>query len=86
MSVTHPLLVVGTAERHINIINLTEPNKIFKSIASPLKFQTRVVSNFPDKTGFAVGSIEGRVAIQYVEDKDAQYNIFPSFLHLCDLR
>lgn len=33
---------------------------------SPLKWQTRVVSCFPNATGFAVGSVEGRVAIQCV--------------------
>ena len=33
---------------------------------SPLKWQTRVISCFPTSTGFAMGSVEGRVAIQYV--------------------
>jgi hypothetical protein len=33
---------------------------------SPLKWQTRVISCFPTGTGFAMGSVEGRVAIQYV--------------------
>jgi hypothetical protein len=33
---------------------------------SPLKWQTRVISCFPSGTGFAMGSVEGRVAIQYV--------------------
>lgn len=75
MSVTYPLLVVATAERHVAIVNLQgDPNKIYKSITSPLKFQTRVVSNFSDKNGFAIGTIEGRVAIQYVEDKDSSQN------------
>lgn len=37
---------------------------------SPLKQQTRTVSCFPTAKGFAVGSIEGRVAIQHM-DKDA---------------
>ena len=30
-----------------------------------------VVSCFTDSSGFAIGSIEGRCAIQYVEDKDS---------------
>ena len=71
MDVKDNLLVVGTADRYINIINLTEPQKFYKTIQSPLKWQTRVVSCFSDATGFAVGSIEGRCAIQYVEDKDS---------------
>jgi mRNA export factor len=73
MDVKDNLLVIGTAERYINIISLTEPTKIYKTLQSPLKWQTRVVSCFKDAMGFAVGSIEGRCAIQYVEDKDAKY-------------
>lgn len=63
------LLVVGTAERHISIFNLTNPTAIYKTLTSPLKYQTRVVSCFATGNGFAVGSVEGRCAIQYVEDK-----------------
>lgn len=70
MDIKNDLLVVATAERHIHMINLNEPTKIYKTITSPLKWQTRVVSCFTDASGFAVGSIEGRCAIQYVEDKD----------------
>ncbi|KIM56897.1 hypothetical protein SCLCIDRAFT_131585 [Scleroderma citrinum Foug A] len=76
MDVMYPLLVVGTAERHIQIFNLTNPTTAYKTITSPLKWQTRVVSCFTNSpsSGFAVGSIEGRVAIQYVEDKDSSNN------------
>ena len=70
MDVKDNLLVVGTAERHIHMINLNEPGKIAKTISSPLKWQTRVVSCFTDASGFAVGSIEGRCAIQYADDKN----------------
>ncbi|KAL4062201.1 WD40-repeat-containing domain protein [Scleroderma yunnanense] len=76
MDVQYPLLVVGTAERHIQIFNLTNPTTPYKTITSPLKWQTRVVSCFTNSSnsGFAVGSIEGRVAIQYVEEKDSSNN------------
>ncbi|TRM64431.1 WD40-repeat-containing domain protein [Schizophyllum amplum] len=74
--VQFPLMVVGTAERHIQIFNLSNPSTPYKSIQSPLKWQTRVVSCFTTSanSGFAVGSIEGRVAIQYVEEKDSANN------------
>ncbi|KAF8954147.1 WD40-repeat-containing domain protein [Flammula alnicola] len=75
--IQYPLMIVGTAERHIQIFNLTNPNKAYKTIQSPLKGQTRVVSCFtmsPTASGFAVGSVEGRVAIQYVEEEDRQRN------------
>ena len=72
MDVKDQLLVIATAERHIHMVNLNDPTKIYKTITSPLKWQTRVVSCFSDASGFAVGSIEGRCAIQYVEDKDTR--------------
>jgi mRNA export factor len=74
MDVRDQLLAVATAERFINVVNLKDPFKFYKTITSPLKWQTRVVSCFNDATGFAVGSIEGRCAMQYVEDKDTSLN------------
>lgn len=74
MDVRNNLLVIGTADRYINVVNLSDPLKFYKTLQSPLKWQTRVVSCFTDATGFAVGSIEGRCAIQYVEEKDATSN------------
>ncbi|KAJ6468388.1 WD40-repeat-containing domain protein [Mycena sanguinolenta] len=76
MDVQYPFLVVGTAERHIQVYNLTNPTTVYKSMASPLKLQTRVVSCFKASTkpGFAVGSVEGRAAFQYIEDRDSGSN------------
>jgi mRNA export factor len=73
MDVRKNLLVVGTADRYINVVDLTKPTAFYKTLQSPLKWQTRVVSCFTDAAGFAIGSIEGRCAIQYVEDKDSRY-------------
>jgi mRNA export factor len=77
LDVSQGLMVIGTAERFINIVNLGNPTTIFKTMQSPLKWQTRVISCFPDATGFAVGSIEGRCAIQYVDEKNSGF-VFPS--------
>mmetsp|Transcript_21786 Transcript_21786/g.53937 ORF Transcript_21786/g.53937 Transcript_21786/m.53937 type:complete len:357 (-) Transcript_21786:114-1184(-) len=74
LSVVHPLLVVGTAERHIQVFNLSNPQVAYKSIQSPLKYQTRCVAAFPGKQGYLVGSIEGRVAVNHVEDSLAAKN------------
>jgi len=72
--VKFPLSIVATAEKTIVIYDLRKPNVEFKKMPSPLKFQTRVVSCFPDKTGFAIGSIEGRVGIHHIEDRDQSKN------------
>ncbi|RMZ81773.1 hypothetical protein DV738_g1968, partial [Chaetothyriales sp. CBS 135597] len=75
MDIRNKLLVIGTADRYINVVNLDRPDTFYKTMQSPLKYQTRVVSCFtPEPIGFAVGSIEGRCAIQYVEDKDSTNN------------
>ncbi|KII89844.1 hypothetical protein PLICRDRAFT_29077 [Plicaturopsis crispa FD-325 SS-3] len=76
MDVQFPTMVVGTAERHIQVYDMFNPGTPLKTMQSPLKWQTRVVSCFTASptNGFAVGSIEGRVAIQYIEDKDASNN------------
>lgn len=49
---------------------------------SPLKFQTRTVCCFPDGQGFAVGSVEGRVAMEYFgADEAAQQRRFAFKCH-----
>lgn len=68
------MLVIGTAERHIKVVDLKQPDRFYKTLPSPLKWQTRTVSTFIDGSGFAIGSIEGRCAIQYVDEKDAANN------------
>ncbi|KAG8878273.1 hypothetical protein FRB97_002672 [Tulasnella sp. 331] len=70
MDVSQQLLVIATAERHICIVHLQQPSIIYKKTISPLKWQTRTIACFPEGDGYAVGSIEGRVAMQWVEDKD----------------
>lgn len=74
LSVRHPLMVVGTADRNLIIFNLQNPQTEFKRIASPLKYQTRCVAAFPDKQGFLVGSIEGRVGVHHVEEAQQNKN------------
>ena len=74
MDTKDKLLVIGTADPYIDVINHDKPGEFYKTIQSPLKWQTRVVACFTDATGFAVGSIEGRCAIQYIEEKDKNSN------------
>ncbi|KAF5371835.1 hypothetical protein D9615_009531 [Tricholomella constricta] len=71
--VQYPFMVAGTADRQILMYNLSNPQTPYKTMISPLKGQIRVLSCFTatSTTGFAIGSVEGRVAIQYIEDKDS---------------
>jgi mRNA export factor len=61
------LLVVATANRHIIAYDVSGQPREHSRKESPLKYQSRCISVFPDRTGFAVGSIEGRVAIHYLQ-------------------
>jgi hypothetical protein len=47
LDVKHPLLVVGTADRHLLVFNLQNPSQPYKQLQSPLKWQTRCVACFP---------------------------------------
>ncbi|EDR03971.1 uncharacterized protein LACBIDRAFT_330872 [Laccaria bicolor S238N-H82] len=72
----YPLMVVGTAGRHVQIFDLTNPGTPHKTMTSPLKWETRVISciKASGRKGFAIGSLEGRVAIHHVEEKDSAHN------------
>jgi len=76
--VDYPMAVVGTAGRGIIIYTLEQQPKEYKRETSPLKYQHRCISIFRDKkaqpTGFALGSVEGRVAIQYVNAQNPKDN------------
>lgn len=76
--VDFPMAVVGTASKGIIIYQLDGQPKEFKKVDSPLKYQHRCISIFRDKnktpTGFALGSVEGRVAIQYVQAANPKDN------------
>jgi len=66
LDVSDSLMVVACAGRHILTYNVQGQPQEHERKESPLKFQSRCVAAFPDNTGYAVGSIEGRVGIQYV--------------------
>ena len=67
-------VVIATADRKIVVVNLNNPSHIFNQTASPLKYQSRCIAAFPDHQGFCLGSIEGRVAVHHVNERDAQKN------------
>jgi len=67
MSMKDELLVVGTAGRRIiawDVRNMTLPLQQRDSL---LKYQTRCLRVFPNKQGYVLGSIEGRVSVEYLD-------------------
>jgi mRNA export factor len=81
VDVDFPMAVVGTAGRGLIIYQLDPTPSEYKRIDSPLKYQHRCIAVFRDKKnlqqpvyGFALGSVEGRVAIQYVNPSNPKDN------------
>jgi mRNA export factor len=66
LDVRDNLMVVATAGRHIIAYDVSGQPRELTRMISPLENQSRCVACFPDSTGFAVGSIEGRVGIHYL--------------------
>jgi len=60
------VLIVACANRVLYVFDVSGQPRQVDRMESPLKLQTRCVSVFPDQTGFAVGSIEGRVGLKHV--------------------
>ncbi|XP_060833854.1 protein Rae1 [Rhopalosiphum padi] len=77
--VDYPMAVVGTASRGIVVYKLEGKPEMVKTVDSPLKYQHRCVAIFRDKkkqspTGFGLGSVEGRVAIHYIQPQSSKDN------------
>ncbi|KAL5988191.1 hypothetical protein ACLOJK_035954 [Asimina triloba] len=64
-------LVVATAGRHVNVYDLRNMSQPEQRRETPLKYQTRCVRCYPHGTGFALGSVEGRVAMEFFDLSEA---------------
>ena len=75
MAVSALYVVAGTADRSVLIYDIRKMDTPLELRESNLKRQTRCISIFPDGTGFAMGSVEGRVAIEYFNktEEDRKY-------------
>lgn len=67
MSTCGEKLVVGTAGRKILVWDLRNMAYVNQRRDSSLKYQTRAIRCFPNKQGFVLSSIEGRVAVEYLD-------------------
>lgn len=67
MSVCGDRLVVGTHGRRVFIWDLRNMGCVQQKRESNLKYQTRCIRCFPNKQGYVLSSIEGRVAVEYMD-------------------
>lgn len=68
MDALQQLLVAGLAERHVVVVNLQNPQTIFRQLILLLKYQTRVVKCFASGDGYGLGLVEGRCSIVYLDE------------------
>jgi len=67
MSLKEEVLIVGTAGRKIIAWDLRNMATPVQQRDSLLKYQTRCLRIFPNKQGYVLSSIEGRVAVEYFD-------------------
>lgn len=67
MSLCGEKLVVGTSGRKVLVWDLRKMGYASQRRESSLKYQTRCIRCFPNKQGYALSSIEGRVAVEYLD-------------------
>ncbi|KAI5012447.1 hypothetical protein ZWY2020_024581 [Hordeum vulgare] len=63
-------LVVATAGGHVNVYDLRDMSKP-EQRQSFLDSQTRCVGCYPNKTGFALGTTDGRVAVDFFDQSES---------------
>lgn len=84
---THNRIVVATAGRRLCFIDIRNSKaEIVFDRESSLKYQTRTVKFFPKGIGIALGSIEGRVAVEFLDDlgiNSGTYHSSTSAITIC---
>ena len=67
MDVSGRHVVVGCAKRKVAIFDVRKLDQAVQVSSSTLKHQTRVLRCMPDAAGYALGTVEGRIAIEYID-------------------
>jgi cell cycle arrest protein BUB3 len=85
---SHGTILVATSGRHNCFYDLrkTATSLVLHPVLereSSLKFQTRCVKMFPDGHGFCIGSIEGRVGVEFMEELNLPANGMKKYAFKC---
>eukprot|EP00611_Tribonema_gayanum_P011480 TRINITY_DN2171_c0_g1_i1.p1 TRINITY_DN2171_c0_g1~~TRINITY_DN2171_c0_g1_i1.p1 ORF type:complete len:184 (-),score=70.78 TRINITY_DN2171_c0_g1_i1:40-591(-) len=67
MDVNGSKLVVGCSNRFVVVYDLRKLDRPEQMRESSLKFQTRCIKLMPDNSGYVLSSVEGRVAVEYLD-------------------
>ena len=85
---SHGRILVATSGRHNCFYDLRKTSTSLElhpelERESSLKFQTRCVKMFPDGHGFCLGSIEGRVGVEFIEELNLSANGMKKYAFKC---
>lgn len=69
-------IVLATANKELLVYDFRNLQEPMVRKDSPLKFQTRCLACMPSGEGYALGSIEGRVGLEYFENYQARKYAF----------
>jgi len=68
MAICGHRIIVGTAGKHVLIYDIRNMQIVEEQRReSSLKYQTRCIRAFPNQQGYVLSSIEGRVAVEYLD-------------------
>ncbi|KAJ8463545.1 hypothetical protein ONZ51_g10188 [Trametes cubensis] len=67
MDLVNHILVVAMASRLFHIYDIRKMDSPAQIRESMLKFMTRALACMPDGQGYATGSVEGRIAVEYFD-------------------
>jgi cell cycle arrest protein BUB3 len=62
-----PIIAVATAARHVVLLDVRAPSEALQRRESSLKSATRCIAMSADASGFTLGSVDGRVAVEIVD-------------------
>lgn len=74
MDVSGPLMVVALADRKLAVYDVRKPTVPFQEKYTQLRYQTRCVATWPDRMGYLVGAVDGKVSIDHVQEPEPGSN------------
>ncbi|PJF19258.1 hypothetical protein PSACC_00933 [Paramicrosporidium saccamoebae] len=74
MDCAQNVLVVGMADRHVQVYDTRKLDAPLQTRESSLRHQTRCIRLFPNGKAFVISSIEGRVGVEYLDPAGQSQN------------
>ena len=81
MDVSGRNVIVGCAQRKVVIFDVRKLNKPVTVLSSSLKHQTRVLRCMPNSSGYALGTVEGRIALEYIDVEEHETSAYSFKCH-----